>query len=430
MKKKFHFYKYEAKQLNTNLEHMEISEEVQLYFDDLRMKLAFRMSCMFFLVFSVLTYAYSFDFTESAITMAFGAALSLFSIIFIHYTKKYKPVFFLYSTLGVGVTSFALIAFHETVHLVDVLWMLGGVSLGFFSIGKRFGLVLLIISLLAITVFVFYSLNINIEVVRPRTFYQKLILVAEMISGFVLNFYLLYLFTNVNKYSEMKLREVNEQLIEQNIKITLQNDEKTTLVKEVHHRVKNNLQIVVSLLRLQSMEIGSSKMKEHFQESINRIMAMALIHQKLYQNESLSQVKFTEYASDLVNTILRTDAHEREITFSIHSEIEKVGLKSLVPIGLILNELVSNSLKHAFNGKKEWNIILEILPDEDKNWIQIRYSDSGTWKKPTREKQSFGLVLVETLVEQLDGTLKIEKKEGRTTFHFTLMNIEEPDIVN
>lgn len=289
---------------------------------------------------------------------------------------------------------------------------------------------LLIISLIAIAIFIFYSLNINIEVVRPRTFYQKLILLAEMISGFVLNFYLFYLFTNVNKYSEMKLREVNEQLIEQNIKIKLQNDEKTTLVKEVHHRVKNNLQIVVSLLRLQSMEIGSSKMKEHFQESINRIMAMALIHQKLYQNESLSQVKFTEYASDLVNTILRTDTHQRTISFTIHSEIEKVGLKSLVPIGLILNELVSNSLKHAFNGDKDGYIELAIIPGEDNNWIQISYSDSGTWKKPAREKQSFGLVLVETLVEQLDGTLKIDKNEGRTTFHFTIMNIEEPDVVN
>lgn len=414
--------------MGTNIDNIAISEDVRLYFDELRIKLAYRMSAMFLIVFTILSYAYYFDSTESLITMAFGAFLSLFLLIFIHYTKKYKFVFFLYSVLGVFVTSYALISFHETIHLVDVLWMLAAVSLAFFSIGKKLGIFLLVVSLLVIAYFIFYSLNINIETVKPRTVYQNTALVAEMISGFVLNFYLFYLFMNVNKFSERKLREVNQQLIEQNIKIKLQNDEKTTLVKEVHHRVKNNLQIVVSLLRLQSMEIDSEEVKKHFQESINRVMAMALIHQKLYQNDSLSQIKFADYASDLINAVLQTDAHDRMIKFNINSEIERVGLKSLIPIGLILNELVSNSLKHAF--EEDCGVIdLNVEAGKEKGWLKITYRDNGKWKRSSKEGQNFGLVLVETLVEQLDGTLVIEKGKTGTAFLLTLQNVEEQDVV-
>lgn len=416
--------------MKTNIDYITVSEDLRVYFDQLRIKLAYRMSIMFFIVFFTLTYAYYFDSIESCLTMGFGTLLSLFCLFYVRLKKKYQLVFFLYSTLGVLVTSFALITFHETIHLVDVLWMLAAVSLAFFSIGRTLGLILLIVSLIAITYFTFYSLNINIETVKPRSTYQQLTLVAEMVSGFGLNFYLFYLFTNLHRYSEQKLQEINQQLIEKNTKIQFQNDEKTTLVKEVHHRVKNNLQIVVSLLRLQSMEIDNNEMKQHFQESINRIMAMALIHQKLYQNDSLSQVKFADYASELVNTIIRTDTREREIEFIIHTDIDKVGLKSLIPIGLILNELVSNSLKHAFAEQQNKEIIeLLVSKGESENWLSFIYKDNGRWKFREKERQSFGLVLVETLVEQLDGTITIEKEESGTTFILKLYNVLEPDIV-
>lgn len=416
-------------QLIAHTDHITLSEDVRRYFDELRIKLGYRMSSAFLLVFIALTYAYSFDSPLSCITMSFGVLLSLFNILYIHFTKKYQLVFWLYSILGVVVTSFALLVFHETVHLVDVLWMLAGVSLAFFSIGRKFGMILLIYSLLVITVFIFHSLNIHIETVKPRTFYQQLTLVFEMITGFGFNFYLFYLFTNVYRYSENKLKEVNQQLIEQNMKIQQQNDEKTTLVKEIHHRVKNNLQIVVSLLRLQSSEIDSEEMRKHFQESINRVMAMALIHQKLYQNESLSQVKFADYATDLVTTILQTDAEVRRVDFKIHSEIDKVGLKSLIPIGLILNELVSNSLKHAFKKGQTGQIDLKVERGEDKNWLNFIYHDNGRWKQPFTPRHSFGMVLVETLTEQLDGNMIVEKQEDGTTFILRLQNIVEPDIV-
>ncbi len=405
-----------------------ISADLRKYLDELRIRLAYRISVAFLFVFLILTYAYYFDSLESFLTMSFGATLCLVGLIIIHYTKNYTVVFLLYSTLGVCLTSYALICFHETIHLVDMLWMLAGVSIAFFSIGKKMGFFLLVVSLVVITYFVFFSLNKNIETVKPRTIYQNISMVIEMLSGFVLNFYIFYLYMNVHKYSETKLREINQQLIEQNIKIQQQNNEKTTLVKEIHHRVKNNLQIVVSLLRLQSSEINDDKMKKHFQESINRIMAMALIHQKLYQNESLSQVKFSDYASDLIKTIVQTDAYDRNVNFRIHSEIEKVGLQSLIPIGLILNELVSNSLKHAFTETQEGIIDLTVSKETDCNWLILIYKDNGHWKKP-KSNQSFGMILVETLVEQLEGKLILETSGQGTSFTMRLQNLIEPDVI-
>ncbi|MCO5261008.1 MAG: hypothetical protein M9916_12785 [Crocinitomicaceae bacterium] len=412
----------------TIIDNRFITEDVKLYLNELKVKLALRMSIMFLIVFAILSYAYYFDSFESFVTMGFGFFLSLFCTLTMIYKKNYNLVFLLYSILGVVVTSYALIFFHETIHLVDVLWMLAAVSLAFFGVGRKLGIILLTYSLIAIGVFIFYSLNIHIATVKPRSDFQKLSLVAEMISGFSLNFYLFYLFTNVSKYSAQKLKEVNTQLVEQNVKIKAQNEEKSMLVKEVHHRVKNNLQIIISLLRLQSMEIENVQMKTHFEESIQRIMAMSLIHQKLYQNESLSQIKFAEYASELITTIIKTDATGRDIAFSIDSEIEKVGLKSLIPIGLILNELTLNSLKHAFNGKSFCYIDLKLTRGESDQWINLEYKDNGQWKEREGEQQGFGLMLVDTLVEQLDGTIEILKSEDNTTFKLHIQNIIEPDI--
>lgn len=406
------------------MEENEVSEVIKLHAERIRILLAYRISIMFLLLFSTLTYAYSLDSFESSVMMFTGVLVSLFSLIYHHFTKNYQLVFYVYSTLGVFFTSYALIFFHETVHLVDILWLLAAVLLAFFSIGRRWGIILMTTSLLAITFFVVYSLNINIETVLPRTNYQKFTLILELVSGFFINFYLVNLFMNNSQFSELKLKELNQQLIAQNSKISLQNDEKTTLVKEIHHRVKNNLQIVVSLLRLQIKEIESEDSKKHFQESINRVMAMALLHQKLYQNESLSQIKFKEYAEDLFTSILRSNAINHPITYSIESGVDKIGLKSMIPVGLILNELVSNSLKHAFDTNQVGLIQLNV--QEGKNGaVILTYRDNGSWKCERNATTSFGLVLVETLVEQLEGKLEITRTDEGTTFTLHLQKSDD-----
>ncbi|MGV3612598.1 MAG: sensor histidine kinase [Fluviicola sp.] len=325
------------------------------------------------------------------------------------------------------VTSYALITFHNTVHLVDVLWMLAGVSLAFFCLGRVWGFILLFISIVSIAVFIFYSLNIHIEEVQIRSVYQKFSLVIEMISGFLANYYLFYLFLDLNRYSERKLIESFDHVKEQNARISIQNDEKTTLVREIHHRVKNNLQIVVSLLRMQSQEVNNPEFRVLFQESINRIMAMSLIHQKLYQNENLSQIRIGDYLDELIHEIMNLSFREQEVHYEIKTEVGKIGLKTLIPVGLLVNELVSNSLKHAFHETTNARIQIEIQK-EGESHLRLTYFDNGVWKQQM-DNSSFGLVLIDTLIEQLEGTQEISRGENGTTYSILVLNLEEKDIL-
>lgn len=406
-----------------------VSKDVQTYFDELNRKLARHMSIGFLILFITLTYAYSFDSIQSTIIMLFGAVLSLFCTLYTYFTRKYKMVFWIYSLAGVIVSSIAFITFYNTIHLTDVLWMSAGVCIAYITIDKRVGFILLIYSLIAVGVFIFHSLNIHIRVIEPRNIYQEMTLVLEICSGFILNFYLFYMFTKINNYSEKILIEANKKLLSQNKRIKEQNDEKSVLIKEVHHRVKNNLQIIVSLLRLQSLEIDNPEVKQKFKETTHRIMSMSLIHRKLYQNESLSTLEFSNYANDLVKTILDSNDKNKDISFKIHSDVKTIGLKSLVPIGLIINELVSNSLKHAFPLKEKGQITIKVEKDKNPEYISIQYRDNGSWKEAKEGHKGFGLTLIESLVEQLDGEIALKKEKGTTIFQMKLKTVSEKDIL-
>jgi PAS domain S-box-containing protein len=134
---------------------------------------------------------------------------------------------------------------------------------------------------------------------------------------------------------------------EDQIKASLQ--EKETLLKEIHHRVKNNLQIISSLLRLQSRQLRDQQAIALFKESQNRVQAMALIHEKLYQSSNLAQIDFQEYIKTLVQALFRSyDAHRHGVTFKCNVEPISLAIDIAIPCGLIINELVSNSLKYAF----------------------------------------------------------------------------------
>lgn len=409
--------------MNEQYEHI-ISEEVSRYFEEIKLKLSYRMSVIFLLVFCVLTYAYYFDSFESFIMMGIGGLVCGTCLLMVHFRRNYNFVFYTCSICGVVLTAYALIFFHETVHLVDTIWMLSAVSLAFFTISNRLGYILLFISLVTIGIFIFYSLNIHIVTVKPRNFYQQLALMTEMLSGFGVNFYLFYLVLDFHRFSRKKLLESNEKLNQQNIQIRIQNDEKTVLVREIHHRVKNNLQIIISLLRMQSLEIDEEKLKNHFEESINRIMVMSLIHSKLYQNDSLSKIKLKDYLSDLTRDLIQINTRAN-IEYEIRCDVQQIGLKTIIPLGLIFNELISNSLKHAFGDRGNGKIAMDIRENED--WIDIRYEDDGTWlDRPNH--QSFGLTLIETLIEQLEGTKKITTAPGQTVYTFRVKNLEDPEL--
>ncbi|MDY0871352.1 PAS domain S-box protein [Dongia rigui] len=186
--------------------------------------------------------------------------------------------------------------------------------------------------------------------------------------------------------------------------------EKDVLLGEIHHRVKNNLQIVHSLLDLQSGQISDPAVLAMLRDSQNRIHSMALIHQTLYQSQDFAQVDFGVFLDSFVPVLVSSYAlHSNNITLEIATHDVALPINTAIPCGLIVNELVSNALKHAFPNDRQGKIMLELQAGNDRNLILV-VSDDGVGLPPgldIRTSGSLGLQLVATLAAQLRGTLDI-----------------------
>lgn len=212
------------------------------------------------------------------------------------------------------------------------------------------------------------------------------------------------------------ITEIKQQ--ENNIRQSLR--EKEVLLKEVHHRVKNNLQVITSILNLQSSYVKDKNTLMMLKESQDRIKSMAFIHESLYQTKDFSNVNFSEYVVNLSKNLMRSyDLSGRKVQFESQVENVHLNLDQSIPCGLIINELVSNALKYAFRKKKKGIITLKIREKEGKVIIVLADDGDGMPKEFNyRKTDSLGLQLVVTLAEQLNGTIKLERKNG-TKFTIT-----------
>ncbi len=191
--------------------------------------------------------------------------------------------------------------------------------------------------------------------------------------------------------------------------------EKEVLLKEIYHRVKNNLQVISSLLNLQSQYIRDKQALEIFKETQNRVKSMALIHEKLYQSKDLSRIDSAEYIRALADKLFRSYRVNPD-AIKLKSKVDNVPLdvNTAIPCGLIINELVSNSLQHAFPKHRKGEIRIELRSDNDKK-ITLIVGDNGVGLPKDldfRNTKSLGLQLVITLVEQLEGTIELDRSSG------------------
>ena len=191
--------------------------------------------------------------------------------------------------------------------------------------------------------------------------------------------------------------------------------EKETLLKEVHHRVKNNLQVVSSLLHLQSGFLQDQRDLMLFRESEDRLLTMALIHEKLYHSDTMSWINFDEYLHDLVAKLVRMYGLGR-IKYLVEPHHTHVGVDVAIPCGLIVNELVTNSLKYAFPAARKGTIHVS-LRKIDENIHRLTVADDGVGLPPNldyRNTETLGLQLVMTLADQLGGTAEFRRDRGTT----------------
>lgn len=192
--------------------------------------------------------------------------------------------------------------------------------------------------------------------------------------------------------------------------------EKEILLKEMHHRVKNNMQVISSLLRLQAKTVEEKKLKDILEESQNRIRAMALVHEKLYRSPSLSKIDFGDYLSLLVRELFSTlSFSERErITLQLDLDPVDLDVSKAIPCGLLINELLSNCLKHAFPDDRS-GIIKVSLKQTAKTSVLLAVSDNGVGlpdHTQMSQVNTLGLQIVKTLVSQLGGILSCDRADG------------------
>ena len=210
------------------------------------------------------------------------------------------------------------------------------------------------------------------------------------------------------------LRDITDRKhAEEQVKSSLK--EKEVLLQEIHHRVKNNMQIISSLLNLQSHHIEDVKVKDMFKMSRDRIRSMALIHEKLYQSKDLTKINFAQYIQSLAVHLLNTYNVSMD-RIKLNAKVTDVFLdiNKAIPCGLIINELVSNSLKHAFPQDKKGNIRIQLNRGNNGN-VRLVVSDDGIGFSENVDFQhpdSLGLQLVNDLVDQLGGTLELDASEG------------------
>jgi two-component sensor histidine kinase len=197
--------------------------------------------------------------------------------------------------------------------------------------------------------------------------------------------------------------------------------EKETLLREIHHRVKNNMQIISTLLKLQMRNAGDEKTRAMFRDSQNRILSMAMIHEKLYQSEGLHRIDLKDYIIDLAREVF-TSFGDLSAGINLTTEINEIalGLDTAIPCGLIIIELLSNALKYAFPPDHGEGEIFIGLRSEDQGWFGLTVSDNGVGLPADLiidRLKSLGLRLVSDLARyQLDGDMRISREQGTRVY--------------
>ncbi|MDQ7068381.1 MAG: 7TM diverse intracellular signaling domain-containing protein [Sulfurimonas sp.] len=221
-----------------------------------------------------------------------------------------------------------------------------------------------------------------------------------------------------NEALEETVRQRTQTINDNNIQLSKEINNKNILHKELFHRVKNNLQMMSGILHMQSKNVQDKKAQEVLQHSIQTISSMGIIHEKLYNSANLEAVDFEQYLFELTNYV-RVSLNTKKVEFDIECKNMMLTLQSAVPLGLIINEIITNSFKHAFNDVDEGDMKITIqMSKDDENNVMLKISDNGAGTKISTLKKNFGFKLIESLSNyQLDASMECSSING---FFYTI----------
>jgi two-component sensor histidine kinase len=214
-------------------------------------------------------------------------------------------------------------------------------------------------------------------------------------------------------YLYRQKQKSNQLLSEKNVLIEKSLHERETLLKEIHHRVKNNLQIISSLLSLQSKSLQDTGAQGAISESRNRVKSMSLIHEQLYQENTISGVDMKDYVERLVKSLIQSYGVDTErVQVEIDADQLLLDVDSAIPLGLIMNELVSNSMKYAFPQQRSGSISVS-LHEAGSNELHLAVRDDGVGIDPSQQREdSFGLSMVRSLMRKLKADMNVSNGKG------------------
>lgn len=385
--------------------------------------------CIFTAVLA-LPYTYIFytnDLKWSSLVMLLIIALFFFSV-YLNKKSKYsfsKTIIIINTNFAVAYFSI-LIGFDAGIHLF--LFSAPLITYLLFDFTQKLKIVISITA---------YSLNfISIYLIHKFTLFpfvelsdsiHGLLYFMNFIFSLALCFFLIIYFANNNSLYITLLKKANTALEEHQEQMQIEIIEKTkahnklsetlkekdTLLSEIHHRVKNNLAVISGLLELQNYYISDPKSSSVLKESRNRIKSIALLHEKFYENKNLDSVEIRSYIDELIHFIKLSFAIDQK-EIKIHTQIDQINLPmdEALPFSLLINELVTNSYKHAFNKKNNGNIYITLT--KSNNEFIFRYKDDGSGFDLLNHhnKNSLGINLIEAFSKQLNGQMSFDSQNN------------------
>ncbi|ASV29038.1 sensor histidine kinase [Maribacter cobaltidurans] len=210
--------------------------------------------------------------------------------------------------------------------------------------------------------------------------------------------------------------------------LTIQMHEKEMLLKEVHHRVKNNLQTVSSLLSLQTRNVQETQMKNLLKSTQNRVISMAMVHEMLYMRKDISQIEYKSYVQELSEYLIRSiKGLDSKVNLKIDIPEIKLGIDTAIPLGLLINEAVTNALKYGFADDQEGEIYIALKKEIDKHYV-LNIGDNGVGFPDTinyKNSKSLGLKLIHNLARQLKGSIQKDTSKKGTNYIIRFQEIKQ-----
>lgn len=191
--------------------------------------------------------------------------------------------------------------------------------------------------------------------------------------------------------------------------------EKSVLIAEINHRVKNNLAVITALIRFESLRVKDDYHKELFDNILSKSFSLSTLQDSMYQSKNYQEVNFSEFIKTLINNLNDTYGHNLNVTIDLNLEPTNIDVTKAIPCSLIINELLTNCYKHAFSSSKENKLKIHLINTPEKHY-QFTIQDNGPGLPDDYQKKGTGIELVDGLIEQIDGDLKTETSQKGTVF--------------